>query len=779
MGESRYVGPHNHGADRFGPRQHSHIPTIARIDNLPLVQSRGGANPLNVGLNLTAEGDAESRTTGIPSMFAQGSTLANLPPDVLKNVLDSIARQQQGSATRNAFVDYEGDVGSSVPPIIPATDTGIDVSGLVPLTENMTGPQRAAAIQANQDFINMLMNQTMQQQLAGPVYAEPSVAPMDAMINVTGGGPLAQAAMNTNFGINQQQALSDVMPADAAYDAMIQMAAPAGADYTNELRQRQNLALAAELAKSNLGTQLDVSDTMLMSDPALQMVQGDMPLGMSQGIVGDITQTFQALGGFGDGTDINSRGTRGLVEYINNNPQLSPIQIRMLIESAANKSVPPVSTLGLNEQAGDYDYRVEVRNNARNKEIQKFATTLTKTIQDSGIIPNARFVSEADRIREQTIQEKQAQQLAQSEYDAEGGVLPTVTPPDTRVAETPVTISEKVVSQQEFDVDPTDVKTVEAAATEVGAVSSMQAEVDAAQKQFEKDGTIPQGFTYLGGQIVGYDSLGRVIYPSEPTTAPQITTATPTETATTTTTPVTPTTTVAPQILGQEYDAEIGSAIGSGLPSTTASIPTAADIMGTTPTGTTYGGGLGNVNPITGLPEVAYDLTVPAMEAFRRYRSKQLGETPMNVLNRFDLSAGYSPAYGRFLLNAATGNLPMVTEFGGEQGSGGFAEYLQSGQRRGLEDIRSSFGELQNYLRAEAANQPFDAGFGTYYGTPSRTDIVQSSLAALGSPALGQRAQSNLNRMFDLYQTQYGPQGASRFADFIGTAFNPVAMGGM
>ena len=30
-----------------------------------------------------------------------------------------------------------------------------------------------------------------------------------------------------------------------------------------------------------------------------------------------------------------------------------------------------------------------------------------------------------------------------------------------------------------------------------------------------------------------------------------------------------------------------------------------------------------------------------------------------------------------------------------------------------------------------------------------------------------------------MYQTQYGPQGASRFADFIGTAFNPVDMGGM
>ena len=63
--------------------------------------------------------------------------------------------------------------------------------------------------------------------------------------------------------------------------------------------------------------------------------------------------------------------------------------------------------------------------------------------------------------------------------------------------------------------------------------------------------------------------------------------------------------------------------------------------------------------------------------------------------------------------------------------------------------------------------------FGVFGMEPSRQDVLSATQAAMGSRGLGSRGYHNLGSIYDLMQTQYGPQqGASQFANWIQTSFN-------
>tara|TARA_R100000152_G_scaffold20462_1_gene14227 strand:+ start:5683 stop:7680 length:1998 start_codon:yes stop_codon:yes gene_type:complete len=376
--------------------------------------------------------------------------------------------------------------------------------------------------------------------------------------------------------------------------------------------------------------------------------------------------------------------------------------------------------------------------------------------------------------------------VSSMEDDATGGVRTRLPVPDTTVTPVPVTVAEQLATTQEFD-ESGDVP--ESVTENIG---NLQNEVDAANEQFLKEGRIPQGFTFQNGEVVTYGPNGEIIRPTKkrvPKISTEAGTAKAQQDAITTPAPadfsedyggvratgstIVPAPTVPAPVspAGEPVDLQAEEGVFATQP-----IPAGAGAVASTPSA--YAGGLGSAGAMTGLGQQAYDLSLEPADAFRRYRARQIGEVPIGVLAGANLYGGYQPAYGRYLLNQASGNLPMVTGMGTQ--GGGFGEYLQSGQRRGLEDIRSSFGGLQNYLASLGGQTISDPQYAATFGLqPTQGEIVSASLAALGNRALGDRGARNLGNIFDLYQTQYGPQGASRFADFISTAFNPVAMGGM
>ena len=172
-------------------------------------------------------------------------------------------------------------------------------------------------------------------------------------------------------------------------------------------------------------------------------------------------------------------------------------------------------------------------------------------------------------------------------------------------------------------------------------------------------------------------------------------------------------------------------------------------------------------------------------QQYQRYRMAQAGGAPIGTLaseaGQRALSAGYQPAFGRFLLGGTeigeTG-LPRG-QYADEAGEGqAFGQYLAGGQRRDLGDIRSLYGGLGSYLgQLGTGTDPSQLGQGytSVFGLePERKDILSATQAALGmGSGMGQRSYRNLGTMYDLMQQQYGPQGAGRFADWVGTAFQP------
>ena len=164
--------------------------------------------------------------------------------------------------------------------------------------------------------------------------------------------------------------------------------------------------------------------------------------------------------------------------------------------------------------------------------------------------------------------------------------------------------------------------------------------------------------------------------------------------------------------------------------------------------------------------------------AFQRYRMSMFPGASLGALGsaagQRSLYAGYNPAWGRFRLGQASGALGDT--FDAYNPGPAFGQYLGSGQRRGLGDVRASYGQLSDYLRALGGTDysMIDPTFSLVYGEePKREDILSATEAAMGTRGLGSAGFHNLGNIYDLMQTQYGPQqGASQFANWIQTSFN-------
>ena len=177
-------------------------------------------------------------------------------------------------------------------------------------------------------------------------------------------------------------------------------------------------------------------------------------------------------------------------------------------------------------------------------------------------------------------------------------------------------------------------------------------------------------------------------------------------------------------------------------------------------------------------PTSFWESAVDPGTAFQRYRMSMFPGASLGALGsaagQRSLYAGYNPAWGRYLLGQAGGALgDTVSAFGEGEG---FGQYLRGGQRRGLGDVRASYGQLADYLSGLGGTDMSTLNpqyFGVFGMEPSRQDVLAATQAAMGSRGLGSRGYHNLGSIYDLMQTQYGPQqGASQFANWIQTSFN-------
>ena len=218
--------------------------------------------------------------------------------------------------------------------------------------------------------------------------------------------------------------------------------------------------------------------------------------------------------------------------------------------------------------------------------------------------------------------------------------------------------------------------------------------------------------------------------------------------------------------------------------------------------------------------------------SFQRFRMEQFPGLSLQGLQQAGdtLTAGFRPAYGRFLLNQiATGipgavagvapggvgvtGMPQVPTSGAPVldpstiagvasgaitgdalGAGGyeplgvgslFRQYLGTGQRRPLGDIRGTYAGLGDYLRARSAvgsgsigadltdiDPRYEAYLGGYSDEELGGALINMSQAALGvRPGMSGMVERGLGNMYNRMSQLYGPQGASRFADWISSAY--------
>ena len=262
--------------------------------------------------------------------------------------------------------------------------------------------------------------------------------------------------------------------------------------------------------------------------------------------------------------------------------------------------------------------------------------------------------------------------------------------------------------------------------------------------------------------------------------------------------------------------------LGSGRDASTGMMPTV--------TGAASVPGAYQVTPAA-RPLPLWEEALGPEQSFRRFRMEQFPGLSLAGLKQAGqaLGWGFDPAYGRFLLNqiatgipgavagvtpgaaGVTGALGMagvpVTPGAGtiaaptldEAMAGGltaggyeplgrgslFRQYLGTGQRRPLGDIRGTYAGLGDYLRASAGVgagsigadlTDIDPRYEMYLGGMDAGQLQQSILgmtqAALGvRPGMTGYVQPGLTSMYNRMSELYGPQGASRFADWISSAY--------
>ena len=174
-----------------------------------------------------------------------------------------------------------------------------------------------------------------------------------------------------------------------------------------------------------------------------------------------------------------------------------------------------------------------------------------------------------------------------------------------------------------------------------------------------------------------------------------------------------------------------------------------------------------------------YQASLSPREMWEQYRMQQFGDAPLGaqLAAQRNMDIGYEPAMGRYMLGQAAGRIaPSATAFTpGER----FGEYIRGGQRADLDELRRNYQMLGSALGAYGTGGTPAAGTAGYldvFGDPSdpsrlRGNVLQATRAALGTNAF--TGGGALGNIYDVMQRQYGAGGAGRFADWVGTAFQP------
>ena len=173
-----------------------------------------------------------------------------------------------------------------------------------------------------------------------------------------------------------------------------------------------------------------------------------------------------------------------------------------------------------------------------------------------------------------------------------------------------------------------------------------------------------------------------------------------------------------------------------------------------------------------------YQASLSPRELWAQHRMQQFGDAPLGaqLAAQDNLRYGFEPAMGRFMLGQAAGRItPTAGAFTpGEQ----FGEYIRSGQQADLDEIRRNYQSLGGYLGSLGGGTPAagTARYAQVFGAPGseqdlRGNVLQATRAALGTNAF--TGGGALGNIYDVMQRQYGAGGAGRFADWVGTAFQP------
>jgi len=174
-----------------------------------------------------------------------------------------------------------------------------------------------------------------------------------------------------------------------------------------------------------------------------------------------------------------------------------------------------------------------------------------------------------------------------------------------------------------------------------------------------------------------------------------------------------------------------------------------------------------------------YDYSRDPFSQFKQWRMEQYPGASLGSLAAGEraLTSGYQPAWGRYLLGATQ---PGTYEgFGMGTPGSEFGDYLRGGERRNLQDVRTSYQGLGDYLTALGAGggdmtgitSPYLSVFGSD-PTKQREDILSATQAAMGMrPGLGERQRRNLGSVYDIMESQYGPQAGGKFAQWVGSSF--------
>ena len=173
-----------------------------------------------------------------------------------------------------------------------------------------------------------------------------------------------------------------------------------------------------------------------------------------------------------------------------------------------------------------------------------------------------------------------------------------------------------------------------------------------------------------------------------------------------------------------------------------------------------------------------YQASLSPRELWEQYRMQQFGDAPLGaqLAAQENLRYGFEPAMGRFMLGQAAGRITPTAETftPGEQ----FGQYIRGGQQADLDEIRRNYQSLGGYLGSLGGGAPAagTARYAQVFGAPGseqdlRGNVLQATRAALGTNAF--TGGGALGNIYDVMQRQYGAGGAGKFADWVGTAFQP------